>query len=36
MDGVEELRRIVNSSHINKCEDADCKAAEKPPSLPVV
>lgn len=33
MDGVEELRRITNSSHINKCEDTDCEAAEKPSSL---
>lgn len=33
MNGVEELRRIANSSHINKREDTDCEAAEKPPSL---
>lgn len=33
MDGMEELRRIANSSHINKRGDTDCEAAEKPALL---
>lgn len=27
------LKRIANSSHINKREDTVCEATEKPPSL---